>query len=144
MRQDPCPRSPATRQCARWLPAPRGSAGRRGGGVLPLLIPFGPPRRRVRGVRRGGEDAEKRPVRTAVVFIATVPQGGQPSNRKLLDRVESVLGTLDSVKKCIRLKFEKLTIEFYFNEIIIWNNCHKGWRDPIWTVAVSNFPIWKI
>ena len=45
-----------------------------------------------------------------VVFIATVPQGGQPSNRKLLDGIKfrtNVLGNLDNVKKCIRSKFEK-------------------------------------
>ena len=52
-----------------------------------------------------------------VVFIATVPQGGRPSNRKLLDRVKIVLGTLYSVKKCLRLKFEKLTVNFFNTRI---------------------------
>ena len=30
----------------------------------------------------------------AVVCVAAVPHGGQPSNRKLLDGVKNVLGTL--------------------------------------------------
>ena len=52
-----------------------------------------------------------------MAFIATVPQGGQPSNRTLLDRVKSVLGTLYNVKKCIHVKFEKLPSNFPFTKI---------------------------
>ena len=54
-----------------------------------------------------------------MVCIATVPQGGQPSNRTLLDRVKSVLGTLYSVKKCLLLKFENLTVNFLIPKLTV-------------------------
>ena len=52
----------------------------------------------------------------AAVCIATMPQGGQPSNRILLDRGKIVVGTLCSVKKCLRLKFENFTVNMSFTE----------------------------
>ena len=57
------------------------------------------------------------PQTTSVVFIATVPQGGQPSNRTLLHRVKNVLGPLYNVKKCLPAKFEKLPGNFSFTNI---------------------------
>ena len=53
----------------------------------------------------------------AVAFIASRQQGGRQGSRKLLDSVKSVLDTLRRVKKCIRLKFEKLTGNFYSNQV---------------------------
>ena len=50
-------------------------------------------------------------------FIASRQQGGRQGNRKLLNRVKSVLDTLCRVKKCILLKLEKLTVNFSFTKI---------------------------
>ena len=74
-------------------------------------------RTRMRWEARKEVDIVIRSADAAVVFIANRQQGGRQGNRKLLNRVKSVLDTLCRVKKCILLKLEKLTVNFSFTKI---------------------------
>ena len=72
-----------------------------------------------------------------VAFIASRQQGGRQGNRKRLNRVKRVLDTLCRMRKCIRLKFGKLTNNFAFTNIkcykpALWNpwDSVACWRAP--------------
>ena len=63
---------------------------------------------------------------SAVVFIASRQQGGRQGNRKLLNRVKSVLDTLCRVKKYTRLKLGKLTVNFLLPKLTVKNPRYKN------------------